>query len=592
MKINHRCAAILATLAMMFGGAAACQAGLGVTYVKTLGQNNPTGQPLKGTGLRQLAVDTEGNLYYAIIRGWPWTSLVKVAPGGRVIWETECGGYSAVPVTIADGHLYALSQSEIRRFSLAAGQRDADWGGKLPATLREVAALQIAGTYLFLVDKAGHELHRFDRATLDEKPFATRVMVVEPVDCALARNGNLLILTAETVLEVDPNGRPVRVPLIDGLHGAQGMAVDPRTGLIFVMQGGIPGSLVNQIWQYDADGKPTGVKLGRGGDFNGKWSPDSFAFSSGYAAFALDAQGGLWVNNALGQLVHFKAGEKFMADQTLVGLSLGGVGATGIAVDDQLNLYVGMNVGGLKLSWDNQVVWTSGLQISGDGARFPSSPVNGWPVYVACAGAKGPVFYSTHDGTAWLLSPATGELLGTRAGPGQGGSLFLRAAGDSLFLKTGNSGQISQGAPETIGDWKAWKSFLTLPADLKAGQLVGGSRDQARIYLHDGKTLFCVGKDGKRLWETAAPAIGYVFPVAFLRDDVMFLNLAGKTTALDARTGEKLAEIGTEPAADGRPALGGGGGFAVGSKGGKDYLFVLGNYQVQVFEITTTVGAK
>jgi outer membrane protein assembly factor BamB len=576
---------------------------VGATYVKTLGQAGVSGLSLKGTGYRQVAVDAEGNLYFAVVRGWPALALVKVAADGKVIWETEFGAAARIiPVALVEGQLYACrwnpNEFNLSRLDPASGKIDPGWGfsrteakpdAKIARKFESVSAMVAAGAYLFVADTAGNEIRRLDRATATEKPFAARLMVVDPISLAVAGNGNLLVLTPESVLELDSEGKPVRVPLIEGLSAAQTIQVDSRSGLIYIAQGGVPGGLVNQILQYDAAGKPTGVAIGRGGEFNGKWVPDVFAFSSGYADFTLDGQGGLWVNNGLGQLAHFAAGPEFKNDRVLLSLD-----ASAIAVDNQLNVYLGLVQGGLKLSWDNQVLWTSGVRPSGDGQRFPSCPVNGWPVYLGYAGVKAPVFYATHNGIAYALAPDTGELVGKPGGPGQNGGLpRLTSAGDTLYMGFGAKDNwiVTQGTHETLADWKNWKSFMTPPAELKA-TLLGVSPDKARVYFYDGKEALCLDTAGKVLWRQPSPAISYVQPVAFLGDRVIFLSgIGGKLVARDAKSGAELAVIG-DKAEGGRPAIAGFAGLAVASRDGKDYLFVAGNWQIQVFEITTTGGAK
>jgi hypothetical protein len=570
-----------------------------VSYVKTLGQANAGGVPLKGTGYRQIAVNADGNLYLAVVRGWPWTSLAKIAPDGRVIWETEFGGYAAsIPLALADGQLYALcaaaNGSQLRRFDAPSGTPDSEWGHAWTQdhpvsdganNIAGASALVAAGAYLFVADTMTNEIRRFDCATAAEKPFVTRVEVKTPMGLAVTKKGDLLILTTNAVQAIDLEGKPLPSPSIEGLSGAQAIQVDPRSGHIYVAQGGAPGAPINQILQYDAAGKPTGVKIGRGGDFNGRWTPDAFAFSSGHADFTLDGQGGLWVNNGLGQLVHFTAGPAFKHDQVLLSLD-----ASAIAVDNQLNVYLGLVQGGLKLSWDNQVLWTSGVRPSGDGRRFPSSPINGWPVYLGYAGVKAPVFYALHNGLAYALAPDTGEFAGKAGGPGQGGGLSrLTSSGDTLFMGFGakDNWVVTQGAHETLADWKTWTPFMTPPPELKAG-LLGVSPDKARVYLYDGKEALCLDTAGKVLWRQPSSGFAgvYVHPVAFLGDRLIFLPGAdGKLVARDARTGAELAVIGDQKVGR-RPAIAGFYGLAVATRDGRNYLFVAGNWQIQVFEIT------
>jgi outer membrane protein assembly factor BamB len=573
-------------------------AGIGVSYVKTLGQANAGGVPMKGTGYRQIAVDADGNLYLAVVRGWPWTSLTKLAPDGRVIWETEFGGYAPIQLTLAEGQIYALSAgangSQLRRFHAPSGTPDSEWGHAWTAQqpvsdganrIASASALVAAGAYLFVADTMTNAIRRFDRATAAEKPFATRVEVKTPVGLAVFKKGVLLILTTNAVQAVDLEGQPLPSPRIEGLSGAQAIQVDPGSGHIYVAQGGVPGALINQILQYDASGKPTGVKRGRGGDFNSQWTPDAFAFSSGQADFSLDTQGGLWVNNGLGQLVHFAAGPEFKHDRVLLSLD-----ASSIAVDNQLDVYLGFGQGGMKLSWDNQVLWTSGVRPSGDGQRFPSSPVNGWPVYLGHVGTKAPIFYDLHNGLAYALAPDTGELVGKAGGPGQGSGLSrLTSSGDTLFMGFGakDNWTVTQGTSETLADWKTWAPFMTPPPELKA-RLLGVSPDKARVYLHDGQEAICLDTKGTVLWRQPSPGFAgvYVHPIALLGDRLIFLpGSDGKLVARDAGTGAELAVIGNQKVGR-RPAIAGFNGLAVATRDGRDYLFVAGNCQIQVFEIT------
>lgn len=582
----------LSALLALAACAGALAAGLDAVYLKTLGQANPDGVPLKGTGLRQVLPDGEGNLYLAVVRGSPWTSLAKVTPAGSVLWETDFAGYAPkIPLALSDGRLYAVSLGAnynwFRRVDPVTGKIDPAWGwgenAPPPAGFRPLqcaAAMVAAGPYLYIADTLGHEIRRFDRATAAEKPFAARLMVVEPIGLALAGEDRLLVLTPRSVLEVDLDGKPLRVPLIDRLPGAQALQADAATGTVYVALGGEPGKLVNEIRQYDAEGRPTGVRLGRGGDFNGKWTPDAFAFSAGQADFALDARGGLWVNTGLGQLVHYTAVPALENDRILMSTD-----ASSIAVDGNLDVYLGVTQGEMKLSWENRVLWTCGIRPTGDGKRYPGSPIFGWPVYLAGIVGSDPAVHLLHDGHAFALSAGTGELAGAVVGPGQDNTFANRIAvvGGAIYMGFGESRkwEVTRGTWETLADWKKWDVAFTPPAGIKAG-LLGMSPDGKRVYLSDGRQAYALDLAGKFLWQQ--PTCGYpgvfVQPFAMLGDAVVFLaDGNGRLVARDAATGELLAMIGD------RPAINGVSGLAVAAKEGKTFLFVATGWGVRVYQI-------
>ena len=568
---------------------------LDVAYVKTLGQTNPLGEPLKGTGRRQVAVDTQGNLIVTVGIGHPWTAITKVGPNGRVIWETDCGGYGNLPVVVADDFVYAVS-SEIllRRYSLATGKLDETWGYQwVPdkPDIRGVRKFETASgmvasaKYLYISDSKAKSIRRFDRLTSAEKPLSLATLSDEPLDLAIAKDGNLLVLTSKGVVEIDPDGKVLRNPLITGMIGPQGIDVDSFTGEIYISLGGTPAKPVNQIWQYTADGKATGVKLGRGGDFNGRWTPDTFAFATGAADFTLDASGGVWVNTGLGQLTHFTAAPDFRHVQTLVATP---EKASDVAADADLNVYVAVGLGQLKMNWNGDIQWSCHLQPGGDPERYPGSPGAGWPIYIAYAGHKSPIFYLMDGRSYYSLSPETGQLVGS--------VMSVRSNLDAVSRMTSTGDLLYCGGGGEKDAWKIvtashkgtanWTPFLTPPSPLQ-GALMGVSRDQQRTYLWHKDRVQCIDSKGKG-WQAASPGAyaRNVQPVAFLDDDVIFLNGDDHAVvARDARTGQLLGTIGNKEVA-GRPAISRVNGLAVASKEGSNYLFILCNHQIQVFEVT------
>lgn len=140
-------------------------------------------------------------------------------------------------------------------------------------------------------------------------------------------------------------GKVLRANMISGLRKSAAIAVNPKDGAIVIGEGGLPTEPVNKVRVFAADGKDTGKTIGRGDEWQGKWSADSFNFASGTADIVCDNEGGLWANNfgsrmrALGLLVHFSP--TYQPDKVFTA-------ATGddVAVDNDLNVAVGGNYKG------------------------------------------------------------------------------------------------------------------------------------------------------------------------------------------------------------------------------------------------------
>ena len=126
--------------ARILGAMPSAMAGPTLTYVKTLGQSNVKGSPLRTAGSR-ISVDQDGNLYLCGITNGPWNTLFKLAPDGRVVWECPCSGYART-VTAVDS------------FALSA-QNGALWNG--PHKASGARAYCSNGTHVFYVQDGGIE---------------------------------------------------------------------------------------------------------------------------------------------------------------------------------------------------------------------------------------------------------------------------------------------------------------------------------------------------------------------------------------------------------------------------------------------------
>lgn len=552
--------------------------GVTMSYVKTLGQTNIKGQPFQTAGSR-LSVDKEGSLYLCGTVNAPWSMLMKLAPEGRIIWQSPCAGYVDIATTVSDEQVYVCGPKLLRRFSVAGGVMEANWGfgnvnwgpgavetGTGFPRLVDPRSIMVSGSFLYVVDSGRDELLRVDTATGKERPFNSRLMALAPVDMAKAKSGNLLLLTGESVFEIDAEGNPGKGPLIDGFAGAVALDVEPLEGKIYIAIGGV-GDEGNTINEYSATGKPTGVKIGRGGGYSGAWAADQFAFAAGRGDIAVDPAGGIWVGNngggVLPTLIHFDQNRK--PDRLLMGLN-----GSGLAVDADLNVTVG---GSCKLSWDNKPLWTSGLVTFGDVQQYPVvGPVHWW-FTTAYADTSTVVVFNPAAQSVMALSALTGALL-----KGPCGATPARAfcsAGKSVFY-------VRAGGVEKLDVTALDKptAFFTPSDGAKfADSGLAVSADEERIYGQVGDKNACYRKDGSKLWEVAA-----ALPMALMRSVLWIPAAGGGVQALDAATGQSLGVFGNQ-AVDGRGPIVPDA-MATGAKDGKEYLFVKGQSQIQVFEVT------
>jgi|694.fasta_scaffold38905_1 hypothetical protein len=555
-------------------------AGVMARYVKTLGQSNVQGQPFKTAGYR-VSLDKEGNLYLCGEVTAPWSKLMKLAPDGRIVWEVACGGYERTVTAVEGDFVYVASKRDLlRRYSTAAGKLDAEWGygnvawgGPCPPPPEGFpkfvapSAMLARGDSLFVVDRGADELLRLDKSTGKLRPFKTRLMAVEPVDLAPAKNGKLLLLTAESLFQIDADGNPGDAPLIDGLAGAVAVDVAPADGNVLVAVGGVNAVLANQIVVHAADGKPTGTTLGEGGGYSGMWKPDRFAFAGDGADFAADAAGGVWVSKmgALPMLTHFdKSGKQ---DALLMGAA-----GHGLAVTPDLGVVLG---GSYLISWENRPIWTSGLVRFGDLERYPAMQHAHWRYSAAYADAATTVFFGFGNNTILSLSAKDGVAQGQSPNV-QWTSGFCSAGKNILHLSKDGS-VVSR----PLGDLGKPTVFAKSPDGVKlGGPGLAVSADKDRLYATSGDKIVCLGKDGAKVWETAGRG-----PFALMRTVLWALPPSGPgVVAIDAQSGQPLGVFGDKEI-ERRPALAPVA-LAVAAKDGKDYLFVSGNWQVQVFEIS------
>jgi len=564
---------------------------LGISYVKTLGPNPPEAEVFQTLGGR-LAVDEAGALYCGTPGGG--SSLHKLTPEGRLVWNhfLNVPGFQGTAVdkeflyTCGSGH-YGYRQVQCRQ--RAGGAPDGGWSLQwtdATSVVNEVrpmgfpVALAVDERYLYVVDQRGHELRRLEKGTGKEAPFGKRVMVVEPVDLAWGDAGRLLILTAESVLETDRDGKPLRVPLVDGLSGAVALAYDPQEKRLYVAEGSAPDKPVNLIRVFDADGRPTGETIGVGGDFQGTWSPAGFAFNGGTGDVALDRQGGLWVNPGwdgklpkLPVLTRFvRKDGKWSLERTLWALY-----GDGLAVDGQGNAYIG---GQYKVSPEGRPLWTSGL--SGGGrtksvpGEFPATLVN-WITYPAHGGGR--LYIANHAARAvFALDPQTGEMvLSSQPVPMEKSHLLKpQYARDALYVG------------DSVGRlWRLDRDLKAPPEKVFGGEsgasctglIVSDAADVAFAgVLREGKphALRALNMDGTTRWEVAAGV-----PMAYYAG-YLFVD-AGR--ALEARRAADGGLVATVDATEteGRLPLTEIGGVAVAALNGEDRLYVLGNGQIRIY---------
>lgn len=553
------------------------------TYVKTLGQSNSTGKFAFVTAGARIAVDEQGNAYFGTPGGSSY--LQKVSPKGEILWQHMYNVPGFQGTAVDDKYLYTCGNGYYGRIQLQRWLRDTgeaapgwqyDWENNTKEingvpSFKLPYALAVDEKYLFVADVAGNEIRRFNKESGAEAPFKNRLLVVAPKDLALTPQGNLLVLTEAAAVEVDKEGKPLRVPLIAGLNGPTAIDVNRKTGALFIAEGGNNAELINRVRVYDTQGKLMD-EIGIGGDFSGKWHPLSFAFSSGAGDVALDPNGGFWVNGYGNRmflcplLTHFASSTQPTPD-----VLLRGVMGTGLMVDPGLDVYVG---GSYKISWDDKLQWTSGLSVDGPAKLFPTT-LDYWPMNPVWSDGKTAILSSMHQNILYPVNAKNGALIGKPLAAGTTAIRSTYVLGDQLFF-TGQGRTIQR----TNLDLSTPQPFMTLPegAVPETGTLAI-SPDQQLVFLSNAGEIACYRRDGTVVWK-AKGNLGTLFKGVIFASSPDGVGVA----ALDAATGQPIAVFGDKED-NGRAPLHVPGGMATGSKDGADYLFVHSNARITVYKI-------
>jgi outer membrane protein assembly factor BamB len=577
---------IAVALALAVAGADAYAATVTAQYVKTLGQSNATGKFAFVTSGGRIAVDEAGNIYFGTPGGGSY--LQKVTPQGEILWQFMYNTPGFQGTAVDEQYLYACGSGyygyrQLMRIARETGQQAPGWqyqwkdkttpeNGVRPLSLP--LAVAVDDQYLYVADSGGDEVRRFDKSSGAEVPFPQRLLLVSPLDLALTPQGTLLILTKSTVIEVSKDGAPLRVPVIKGLRAPASLDVDRTSGAVYVAEGGDNAELINRIRVFDPNGQLVN-EIGIGGEFSGRWHPQSFSFTSG-GDVTLDGKGGFWVN-AFGArfdrsplLTHFPNTTMLPQPDRI----LYGTVDSGIAVDGDLSIYLG---GVMKRSWDDQLLWTSGLVAVDTAGLFPTTPPTapGWELLPVYSDGKTTIIVSPQTAYFYQVNARNGAYTGKAITVGGGVPGGWCVVGNELFFVNGN------GVQRTSLDLAAPQPFLKLPATAApANGALAVSADRQRVYLSDKGEIACYGRDGAQLWK--APGT-----LGVLWKGVLFVTNStdAGVVARDAQSGAQIAVFGDKAEGE-RPPLTNIHGMAVGSKAGAEYLFVLANAGVLVFRIS------
>jgi len=553
-----------------------------VTYVKTLGQSNTEGKFSFVTAGGRIAVDEQGNAYFGTPGGGSY--LQKVSPKGEILWQFMHNVPGFQGAAVDNKYLYTCGSGYYGRIQLQRWLRDTgeaapgwqyDWENStkeingIPA-FKMPNALAVDAKYIFVADINGNEVRRFDKESGAEAPFKERLLVVAPSDLALTAKGNLLVLTETAVLEVDREGAPVRVPFIANLHGPTAIEMNRKTGALYIAEGGSNAELINRVRVFDNQGTLLD-EIGIGGDFSGKWHPQSFAFSSGAGDIALDPNGGLWINGYGHRMPHLPLLLHFPAASNTPDLTLRGVVGTGLAVDPNLDVYVG---GSYKIGWDDKLKWTAGLIPDGAAKLFPTT-LTTWPMTPVWSDGKTAILSSMHQNVLYRVDARNGAMQGKQMASGTSSINGTFVIGKDLFY-TGQGRTIQR----TTLDLTPPVPFLTLPEGaVPATGKLAISPDQQLVYLSNAIDTTCFRRDGSQVWTVKGN-------MGTLLNGIVFVSRPDGPgiVALDAATGKQAALFGDKEE-QGRPPLYTIGGMATGSKDGVDYLFVHTNARVLVYRV-------
>jgi len=559
--------------------ACAAMAGdIGMTYVKSIGQISPDNPMLTGGG--RLSVDEKGCLY----AGTPGFNsyLQKFTPNGRLVWRADDTHCAYLGTTVDDKYVYGCGIGYYGYGHLLRRKKDS---GAVPPGWNYVwtkptdvvngvrgfaypGALLVDNIYLYILDVGNGELRRLDKESGTEKPFATPIKLDGANDMTFSPTGSLLVLTASTVSEFDrATGKVLRPQMITGLHGACAIAVNRKNNTICIGEGGTPENAINKVRIFSSAGADTGATIGRGGEWQGKWSADSFNFAGG-ADIAFDGNGGFWTNGFgsrmgfLGLLVHFSP--TFQPDKTFLAAC-----GDGIAVDSELHVTMG---GNYQFSWDGTLRWTSGLVSTGKPNQFPTT-ISYWIMRPVYADPKRVIIMNIHGNSLFMLDGETGANAGKGYGLPPGPIRGSCVAGQQIFVAVADT------IYHTTADLPPLDRFMNVPDPVKAkGGLTGMamSDDLKQIYISAGSgadaRVYAFDRNGGvPLWEAKAGAI-----CARYRDMLLTTNPNGAgILALSAEDGglSTIFNIGSVN------------GVAIAGKDGIDYLCVAVQNQIRIYRI-------
>jgi DNA-binding beta-propeller fold protein YncE len=528
--------------------------GFSVEYIKTIGQNNNNEGAIPTLGGR-ISIDEAGQIYCGTPAGG--SSLINISPEGRVIWNTFQNVPGFQGTAVDNQYLYTCGSGyygyrQVQRWNKRSGKKAEGWQhqwikDELSDGVRSMGmpvAMAVDDKYLYVLDSKENELRRLDKTTGKEAAFSKRVMVYEPIDMVLSPEHNILILTKNSLLEVDSDGKPLRIPLVYDLQNAVSVDINPLDKNIYIAVGGSESDLVNRILIFDKNGKSTDKKIGIGGDFQGKWSPESFAFSSGTGDITFDQLGGLWVNPgwygklmAVRVLSYFDVNGKYKKSIKSISNYRGMV-----AVDEELNIYP---EGKVKLSQESNIIWTSGLIYSGDTKNYPYINSN-WPLIPSFIDNK-IVLFSPADGGMTALYAETGKYTGNTYKYQRNGILFYNSK--NIFILKNNV------IYSIDSDFENEQKIFSLP-DIAEETLEAADIDNDMKYIY---CLYKKGKsnsircysiaDGKLCWDKPS-GIGIVVCGGFLVTSVP--SSAFGKRVINAKTGETLQDIDSKNATTSR----------------------------------------